>query len=211
MTFNNLTCISLTVLLSGCSLFRPVEQPQCPLVEPTVCPLLEQPEVKDEPKPKQCPKPQIKTVYIQPEPVKGLPILGYIEWVDLLIDEGLRFKARIDTGAKTTSMHAEDLKPFERDGERWLQFTIPNGRDGKPVVVKKPIKRMVRIKQHKTENDRRYVVEMRLAIGDIEQKVEATINDRSKFIYPILIGRNFLDGKAIVDVSRKYVTLEQTQ
>jgi len=131
-----------------------------------------------------------------------LPVLGSVEWVLVAADD-VTVKARIDTGAKTSSMHAEKLQEFERDGRPWLRFGVDPGRDGKSVTLERPIERRVRIKRNDGSSQRRYVVKMVLAIGDIREKVEVSLNDRSDFEYPVLIGRNFLTDNALVDVSRK--------
>ncbi|HBC34135.1 MAG TPA: hypothetical protein DC045_07425, partial [Marinobacter adhaerens] len=52
--------------------------------------------------------------------------LGYVEWV-VMKDTNLRLKARLDTGAKTSSLHAVNIEGFERDGEEWVSFQIPLG------------------------------------------------------------------------------------
>ena len=73
------------------------------------------------------------------------------------------------------------------------------------ITVERPIKRLVEIKQLAGESQRRPIVIMSLRLGSIEEQVEMTLSDRTDFVYPILIGRNFLRDRAIVDVSRKYV------
>ena len=115
-------------------------------------------------------------------------------------------KARIDTGAKTSSIHATDVKEFERDGKRWVKFKLIS--DTNHFIEKTlPVFRTVRIKQDAdTESQRRYVVKMKINLGTISQLVEVTLNDRSNLLYPVLIGRNYLNGVAIVDVSKKYLT-----
>jgi len=52
--------------------------------------------------------------------------LGYVEWV-VMQDTSLRLKARLDTGAKTSSLHAVNVEPFEKDGSEWVSFQIPLG------------------------------------------------------------------------------------
>ena len=146
------------------------------------------------PVPKPCPKPP-----------RELQVFGGIEWVQVG-DGGLRAKARIDTGAKTSSLHADDVVEFERDGKRWVRFTF-NAEEGQaPQLIEVPVVRKVRIKRHgeEVESQRRYAVKLLLVIGPVSEKVEVTLNDRSDFEYPVLIGRNFLTDNAVVDVSKKY-------
>ncbi|WP_439134009.1 ATP-dependent zinc protease family protein [Pseudomaricurvus sp.] len=205
------------LFLTGCASFfssdeqttqqLPPDTLQCPVVEPVVCPELPPvPEVKPEP-----PKPETK------EPVVSCPKsdgvnskyhrLGQIEYVDI-IPIGLRQKGRIDTGAETTSIDALDIVEFERDGRSWVQFLVKDRNTNETVELKAPIERTVLIKQHGEEDIRRHVVSLTLAIGDMKDEVEVTLADRENFEYPILIGRNFLQGRALVDVSRKFLSLE---
>ncbi len=133
--------------------------------------------------------------------------LGEVEWVTIN-PQGIRQKARIDTGAQTTSIGALNPQRFERDGERWVAFTIKDRDSGQETVLKRPIKRVAKIKRHNAESVERFVVELTLSMGSISEVTEVSLADREKFEFPVLIGRNFLEGEAVVDVSRKFVTLE---
>ncbi|GEM_PF-1019935 len=132
-----------------------------------------------------------------------LLVIGRVEKIYLLSEKKL-LKARIDTGAGISSLHAVDIKAFDRDGKPWVRFRIPMTAS-ELITVERPIKRLVEIKQLAGESQRRPIVIMSLRLGSIEEQVEMTLSDRTDFVYPILIGRNFLRDRAIVDVSRKYV------
>ena len=136
-----------------------------------------------------------------------LVIIGEIEYATIA-PEGLRQKARIDTGAQTTSIGIESQQLFERDGKTWVLFTMKTPNSDERLEFKRPVKRRVRIKRHDMDSERRPVVVINLTIGEITQNIEVTLATRNKFEYPILIGRNFLDGEAIVDVSQKFLTLD---
>jgi hypothetical protein len=138
----------------------------------------------------------------------GVATLGEVEWVTIN-PQGIRQKARIDTGAQTTSIGALNPQRFERDGERWVAFTIKDRDSGQETVIKRPIKRVAKIKRHNAESVERFVVELTLSMGSISEVTEVSLADREKFEFPVLIGRNFLEGEAVVDVSRKFVTLDQ--
>lgn len=142
------------------------------------------------------------------KPVSKIKTIGQIEYVDIL-PQGIRQKGRIDTGAETTSIGVLDIVPFERDGNSWVKFKIQHRDTGKIVEFSKLVERTAVIKRHGAENVERPVVKMTLAIGLVEQAVEVSLADRSKFEYPVLIGRNFLDGKIAVDVSSKFLMLDK--
>jgi hypothetical protein len=142
------------------------------------------------------------------KPVSKIKTIGQVEYVDIL-PQGIRQKGRIDTGAETTSIGVLDIVPFERDGNSWVKFKIQHRDTGKIVEFSKFVERTAVIKRHGAENVERPVVKMTLAIGLVEQAVEVSLADRSKFEYPVLIGRNFLDGKIAVDVSSKFLMLDK--
>jgi hypothetical protein len=133
----------------------------------------------------------------------GKLLLGETEYATLYPGD-LHLEARIDTGATTTSLHAIDIKTFERDGQRWVRFTTLTERGGE-ITLELPRVRHVRIKGEGDEYERRAVVAMDIQIGSVRQKVETTLTDRDNYQYPLLVGRNFLRDHAVVDVSRRYV------
>lgn len=135
-------------------------------------------------------------------------IIGSVEAVRLLPPDVV-IHARIDTGAATTSIDAREIMPFERDGKPWVRFLFVA--DGKKSVIEKPVERRVRIKQHDEETpESRYVVRMRLVLGNTSQIIPVSLADRSRFKYPVLIGRNFLRDIYIVDVAKKLSTTPRT-
>ncbi len=154
------------------------------------------------PKPVECPK----IVSGEITQAGDMAIIGRIEYVDVMSID-MRKKARIDTGAETTSIDASNIVEFERDGRKWVQFTIADRSTEDMSEIKAPVVRTVRIKQHGVDNVRRQVVELDLRMGSLRETVEVTLADRERFDFPILIGRNFLRGRAVVDVSQKYMTL----
>jgi len=137
-------------------------------------------------------------------------IVGEVEWVSVE-PESIRQKARIDTGAQTTSIGVIAQQKFERDGENWIAFTIKNRQTGKETELKRPITRIVKIKRHNAPSVERYVVQLDLKLGSLAQATEVSLADREQFEFPVLIGRNFLDGMATVDVSKKFTALEKKQ
>ena len=138
----------------------------------------------------------------------SLLVVGQAEYV-VIADNVLTAKARIDTGATTTSLGAHDITPFERDGTRWVRFTIRDRVSGEEHAFEKPLSRMVEIKRHNASPDTRPVVRMPLTLGRVSATVEVSLNNRDAFDYPVLIGRNFMDGRIVVDVSKEYIALDE--
>ncbi|MGP8306754.1 ATP-dependent zinc protease family protein [Vibrio sp. YIC-376] len=203
---------SLIACTSTQTTTQPVE-PEMPKVEepvkvePEITPEIKpEPEVKPKPEPepvkKPEPKPQ-KPVKVQKTP-DGMLILGSEEWVYVPgIDE--TFKARVDTGATTSSISAIDIVPFERDGKDWVQFKIDLG-DKASNEFKLPVERWAKVKQSSSDDvNKRAVVMAYIQVGDYKEKTEFTLAERGHMTFPMLLGRSFFRDIAVVDVSKKYV------
>lgn len=132
-------------------------------------------------------------------------IIGRVEYVQLNPSR-LVLKARIDTGAGLSSLNAVDLVPFQRDGKNWVRFNVSDPKTKKIITLEKKIKRYVNIKQLSGDYQRRPIIVMGLVLGSLEEQVELSLTDRSGYVYQLLIGRNFLRDRAIVDVSQKFIT-----
>ncbi|MEX1081736.1 MAG: ATP-dependent zinc protease [Halofilum sp. (in: g-proteobacteria)] len=138
-------------------------------------------------------------------------ILGWVEWL-VLEPSGLRLKARLDTGANTSSLHAIDVEPFERDGDEWVRFRVPLtdhkeelAEDAVPeLTFKRPVERKVRIKS-KGGTQSRFVVELPFCISGRRYETQFTLTDRHEWNYPALLGRRFLDDVILVDSSDSFL------
>jgi hypothetical protein len=189
-------------------------------VEPLVCPPPPPPVVCPEPQPvapvaspvvAECPpvpacpppKPEVSKVpdikIAEAKEVDGRVLLGEAEYARVMPGNQI-LEARIDSGATTTSLHAVDIRVFERDGKPWVRFKADNG-----AVLELPRVRHVRIKGEGTSFEERQVVMIEVQIGSLRQKIEASLTDRDNYNYPLLIGRNFLRDHTLIDVSRKYI------
>ncbi len=178
-------------------------QPLCDCPEPKV---LNVPKVCPSIEPKRCPTVVDSTVTGNGD----LRIVGQIEYVDIM-SLPMRKKARIDTGAATTSIDASNITEFERDGKKWVMFDVVDRESGNTEGLKAAVVRTVLIKRQNADSVRRPVIRMDLRMGSLRDTVEVNLADRDNFDYPLLIGRNFLQGQAVVDVSRKYVVLGDRQ
>jgi hypothetical protein len=132
-------------------------------------------------------------------------------WVEKLrmAPAGIPLKAKLDTGALTSSLHATEIELFERDDDTWVRFTLDvEDADGAQhsLRLERPKVRGVRIKEHEGEYDRRPVVMMQFCLAGQWREAQFTLADRSRFIYPVLLGRRFLGGVAIVDPSATFIT-----
>lgn len=131
-------------------------------------------------------------------------------WVEKAVIEELdaEVKVKLDSGALTSSMHAEEIERFERDGEEWVRFTIglEDERDGDFVEqeFEKPLYRSLKV-IGAGGSDRRPVVLLRLCIGDRVYEEQFSLRDRSEMNYPVLLGRRTIQHLGLLDVSRTFV------
>ena len=133
----------------------------------------------------------------------SLPVIGWREHV-ALPDLGIGvLDARIDTGAKTSSLHAVNIEQFELDGSAFVRFSIPNVGSW-PRVCEAPLIETRRIRSSNGESSVRPVIESTIRLAGCEFPAELTLTDRSQMKYPILIGRSALRGRFLVDVSKSF-------
>lgn len=137
----------------------------------------------------------------------GKLVLGRYEWISLPAQQ-LTLPARVDSGANTSSLHAINLREFERDGKSWVRFeTHYQPRNSQPPLkaeIEAAITRRVRIIQA-SGTESRPVVSLPIKLGSLVQDIEFTLSDRGDLTYPILLGRRFMMDIAVIDVSRTYV------
>lgn len=140
------------------------------------------------------------------EEAKAKVIAGWLETITLPAT-GWVIKAKLDTGAKTSSIHATNIEEFKRDGKRWVRFDVHDStKKESPVTLERRQIRRVRIKDHDDPATRRSVVELEICLDGRLHKAQFTLADRGNFHYPVLLGRRFLDGVAVVDPAEKYLT-----
>jgi hypothetical protein len=139
-------------------------------------------------------------------------VYGYVE--KIIINPGeLELKAKLDTGANTSSLNAQDLTVYRQKGKDRVRFYVLRpftgnqvGGKREKVYFEKDVSRYVHIKQHEGESHKRPVVYMDVIIGRKKLKSEFSLADRSKYLYQVLIGRNILDDIGLVDVTRTFVS-----
>lgn len=115
--------------------------------------------------------------------------------------------AKLDTGALTSSIHAENQQIFEKDGKKWVKFVVTDPREegAKRYEMEAPLVRTVRIKEPGEDSERRSVVRLGFQIGDRKIKAEFSLNNRHNMMCPVLIGRSTIRVLGWIDPSRTYL------
>ncbi|MGR8919485.1 MAG: ATP-dependent zinc protease family protein [Gammaproteobacteria bacterium] len=145
-----------------------------------------------------------------------VPVLGWLEWAHLGAD-GPRLKAKLDTGARTSSIDAAAIETFDRDGEQWVRFRIPfaaRPEDSDHVgdlVLERRLEGSIRVKDHQRPSETRYVVSLDLCLGSRHFATPVTLTDRSRFNYPLLLGRRALKERFLVDPAATFTTGKSCQ
>jgi hypothetical protein len=117
-------------------------------------------------------------------------------------EAGLRFKARVDTGAKTSSIHAENVS-VSKSGDpigKPISFHLLT-KEGLSRKVDTQVVAFTKVRNSET-TEQRYVVSLTIKWGDSRKKILVTLNDRAKMSYRLLLGRNWLHDDFIVDVDK---------
>lgn len=133
-------------------------------------------------------------------------ILGWREWV-ALPDLGIpHIKAKIDTGARTSCLHAFEVHAFRRKGQRWVRFRVhPSQADSSRFVeCESPVKDRRWVTDSGGHRTLRYVIEVGVVIGKNHCTVEFTLTKRDNMKFRMLIGRTAMQGRFLVDASRSY-------
>lgn len=132
--------------------------------------------------------------------------VGWREWASLP-DLGVeRIKVKIDTGARTSALHAFNVRPFTKDGEDWVRFNVH------PLQRKNTLIRACACRSTDYRwvtnsgggREKRFVIETNIRIGEDEWPIEVTLTDRDQMGFRMLVGRTAINGRFLVDPSRSY-------
>lgn len=138
----------------------------------------------------------------------GKVIAGYIEKVTVPGVDG-EIKAKLDTGATTSSIYADKIEVFDKDGDKWVRFELVlEDADDKMHTIKleRERSRRVKIKNHDGNHESRVSVDIEICFDGRLRLAEFTLADRGEYLYPILLGRRFLADVAVIDSDARYLT-----
>lgn len=134
-------------------------------------------------------------------------IAGWREWVGLPDLDVKYIKAKLDTGARSSALHAFDVEEFERDGAAWVRFSIhpwqKSAEDAR--LVELPVHDRRTVRSSTGHAQQRYVVLMQLRVLDQTITSEVTLTRRDAMGFRLLIGREALRQGFLVHSGRSYV------
>jgi hypothetical protein len=134
--------------------------------------------------------------------------LGWREWLSLPEFDIPNIKAKIDTGARTSALHAFHVEAFEREGAQWVRFKMhPLQYDqGYVVECEAPVVDRRKVRDSGGHQELRYVIETTILIGDEPVRAELTLTDRETMRFRMLLGRTALKSRYLVDSGCSYLS-----
>jgi len=135
-----------------------------------------------------------------------LPVIGWREWVGL-VDLGVeKIKVKVDTGARSSSLHAFDVEDFVRDGASWVRFTVhPVQRSGDQVVsAEAPVLEYRRVRSSSGKASLRPVIVTSVSLLGQTWPVELTLANRDEMGFRMLLGREAIRGRFLVDAGKSW-------
>ncbi|GAB6139816.1 ATP-dependent zinc protease [Methylosoma difficile] len=135
------------------------------------------------------------------------PKLGWREWVALPELNIAQIKAKIDTGARSSALHAFSIDPYRKGHERWVMFAIHPVQKCDDIIIEchAPVKDRRVVSDSGGHRQRRYVIETPLQIGNSLIMVEMTLTNRDSMRFRMLLGRTAMKDRFIIDPAGSFL------
>lgn len=136
-----------------------------------------------------------------------LPTIGWREWVALPGLDIPWIKAKVDTGARSSSLHAYDIRHFERRGERWVRFKVHPAQKNHRILVEAeaPVVDQRTVKSSSGQQSLRWVVSTDVEVLGTRWPIELTLTRRDTMGFRMLLGRQAIRGHFLVDPGHSFL------
>jgi hypothetical protein len=136
-----------------------------------------------------------------------LPMLGWREWVALPEFDINQIKAKVDTGARSSALHAFAIDPYRKGGQRWVMFAIHPKQKYSDVYIEchAQVKDRRLVSDSGGHKQRRYVIETQVILGQSTIRTEMTLTNRDSMLFRMLIGRTLINTRFIIDPNASYL------
>lgn len=139
-------------------------------------------------------------------------IIGAVESGDLP-DLGIsNLPMRVDTGAATSSLHVENLQEFKRGGRNWVSFDLHPDIHNVDLGVRitTQVKGRKKVKSSSADRELRIVIDTPLSLAGQEWTIKLTLSNRAEMTYPMLLGREAMAGRFLVDPEKENILKSKT-
>lgn len=137
---------------------------------------------------------------------QSLNIVGWREWGRFPEIGNEKVKIKVDTGAKTSCLHAFKIKPFQKEKQKWVRVWLhPEQDSDREIVCEFPVFDRRRVSDSGGHVTNRYVVKTPIVIGSEQFDIELTLTNRDNMKFRMLLGRRALEGRYLVDSQASYL------
>ena len=139
------------------------------------------------------------------QPIDDRPNLGWREWLALPVLGIPAIKAKLDSGARSSSLHVEDLETLDRGGVLHVRFRVrPRRRSERTVACCAPVLDRRRVTDSSGHCSERWFIRSEVQLAGRRFAVDINLSDRSTMMFPLLLGRLALGGRFRIDPSLSY-------
>jgi len=133
--------------------------------------------------------------------------IGWREWLALPKLNIPAIKAKVDTGARTSALHAFFVEPFTKDGQQMVRFGVHplQKRQDVEVICEARVKDFREISDSGGHREMRYVIETEILLGELSKRIEMTLTNRDNMKFRMLLGRTAMDGLQVLP-DKSYLT-----
>ena len=130
--------------------------------------------------------------------------IGWREWIYLPKFDDFAIKAKVDTGARTSALHATQIKEYDKNGKTMVSFRLHQS--NKHIDISTHLIRYIKITSSFGNSEVRPLIRLKIRLGERSWFTEVTLTKRTRMTYPMLIGRNTLMKKYLIHSHKSYLT-----